>query len=120
LYCLIAAFPTESTLVKNFNRLYKIRLTTRFSFFISIQNNEMKTPFNKVLYIGFLLLGIYQAVFTKDYMQAAASLGIGMAFDPFNPEQKWNERPIWQKVILIVHLGLVAAMFGLGIGLHDK
>lgn len=34
----------------------------------------MKTPINKFLYGGFLLLGIYQALFTKDYMQAAASL----------------------------------------------
>jgi hypothetical protein len=80
----------------------------------------MKTPFNKFLYIGFLLLGIYQSVFAKDYMQAASSFGIGMAFDPFDPEQKWNERPTWQKVVLFVHLGITAAMFGLGIGLNDK
>ena len=53
-------------------------------------------------------------------MSAAASIGIGMAFEPFNPEQKWNDRPTWQKVILIIHLALVAAMFGLGIGLNDK
>ena len=80
----------------------------------------MHTPFNKVLYIGFLLLGIYQALVAKDYMQAAASMGIGLAFDPFNPEQKWNERPMWQKVVLILHLAMVAAMFGFGIGLNDK
>lgn len=46
----------------------------------------MKTPFNRFLYIGFLLLGLFQAFFSKDHMQAAASLGIGMAFDPFDPE----------------------------------
>lgn len=80
----------------------------------------MHTPFNKVLYIGFLLVGIYQALISKDYMQAAASMGIGLAFDPFNPEQKWNERPMWQKVVLILHLAMVAAMFGFGIGLNDK
>jgi hypothetical protein len=80
----------------------------------------MKTPFNKFLYIGFLLLGLYQSIFSKDYIQAASSLGIGLAFDPFNTEQKWNDRPTWQKVVLIIHLALVAAMFGLGIGLNDK
>lgn len=80
----------------------------------------MKTPFNKYLYVGFLLLGIYQAIFTNDYLQATASLGIGLAFDPFNPEQKWNERPTWQKVVLLLHLAFVAALFGLGIGLNDK
>lgn len=80
----------------------------------------MNTSFNKFLYIGFLLLGLFQAFFSKDYMQAAASLGIGMAFDPFNLEQKWNDRPTWQKGVLIIHLALVAAMFGLGIGLNGK
>jgi len=39
----------------------------------------MNAPFRKYLYIGFLLLGLYQAVISKDYMQARASLGIGMA-----------------------------------------
>lgn len=80
----------------------------------------MKTSFNKFLYIGFLLLGFYQVIVSKDYMQAAASLGIALAFDPFNPEQKWNERPTWQKVVLLLHLAFVAALFGLGIGLNDK
>lgn len=80
----------------------------------------MKTSFNKFLYIGFLLLGLYQALFSKDYMQAAASLGIGLAFDPFNQEQKWNDRPNWQKAVLFIHLALVAAMFGFGIGINDK
>ena len=80
----------------------------------------MKTPFNKFLYIGFLLLGLFQAFFSKDYMQAASSLGIGLAFDPFDTEQKWNERPTWQKVVLFAHLALVASMFGFGIGLNDK
>lgn len=80
----------------------------------------MKTPFNRVLYVGFLLLGIFQAFFSKDYFQAAASLGIGMAFDPFNPEQKWTDRPIWQKATLIVHLVLVASMFILGIVLNEN
>jgi len=86
-----------------------------------LQNkNAMKTPFNKYLYIGFLLLGMYQAFFTKDYMQSVASLGIGLAFDPFNTEQKWNDRATWQKAILFLHLGFVAAMLGFGIGLNDK
>ena len=57
----------------------------------------MKTPFNKFLYIGFLLLGLFQAFFSKDYMNATASLGIALAFDPFNQEEKWNDRPTWKK-----------------------
>lgn len=77
----------------------------------------MKIQFNKFLYIGFLLIGLFQAVFSKDYMQAASSLGIGLAFDPFDTEQKWNDRPTWQKSVLFIHLALVAALFGFGIGL---
>lgn len=75
----------------------------------------MKTPINKFLYIGFLLLGIYQFIFTKDYLQAAASLGIGLAFDPFNPEQKWSDRPSWQKAVLIIHVIIVFTMFVFGL-----
>jgi hypothetical protein len=47
----------------------------------------MKSAFNKYLYIGFVVLGFYQAIANQDYIQAASSLVIGMAFDPFNPNQ---------------------------------
>jgi hypothetical protein len=91
-----------------------------YKFVINKSDTNERTLFSKYLYIGFLLLGLYQAIFSKDYVQAAASLGIGLAFDPFNPEQKWNDRPTWQKAVMIIHLALVAAMFGFGIGLNDK
>lgn len=78
------------------------------------------SPFNKHLYLGFLLLGLYQASFTSDQFQAAASLGIGLAFDPFDQEQRWPDRPLWQKVVLIAHLILIAVIFGLGIGLNVR
>lgn len=81
---------------------------------------SMKTPFNKFLYLGFLFIGLYQVFLNKDYMSAASSLGIGLAFDPFDTEQKWNDRPTWQKTVLVIHLALVAVMFGFGIGLNDK
>ncbi len=70
--------------------------------------------------MGFLTLGLYQALLNKDYIQAASSMGIGLAFDPFDTELKWTDRPTWQKSVLIIHLALVAAMFGLGVGLYDK
>jgi hypothetical protein len=80
----------------------------------------MKTSFNQILYIGFILLGVFQALFSKDYMQAGSSIGIALAFDPFDQAQKWNDRPTWQKAVLIIHLALVAALFGFGVGLNDK
>jgi hypothetical protein len=78
----------------------------------------MKTPFNKFIYLGFIALGGYQ-VFLGDYLTSAPSFGIALAFDPFDPEQKWNDRPFWQKGVLLIHLGVVAALFGLGVGLND-
>lgn len=53
----------------------------------------MQTPFNNYLYIGFVLLGTYVALLNKDYMQALASFGIGLALDPFDQAQKWNLHP---------------------------
>lgn len=79
----------------------------------------MKTPYNRFLYIGFTLLGLYQA-WSNDYAQSGSSFGIALAFDPFDPEQKWNDRPLWQKVVLFVHLGAAAALLGFGIGLNDR
>ncbi len=80
----------------------------------------MKTSFNKFLYIGFVLLGTFQAFFSKEYLQAASSFGIALAFDPFDQEQQWNDRPTWQKAVLFVHLGVAAALLGYGIGWNDK
>jgi hypothetical protein len=37
-------------------------------------------------------------------------LGIALAFDPFNPEQAWAERPGWQKLALVTHLSIVLGL----------
>lgn len=80
----------------------------------------MKTPFNKLIYFGFILLGAYYVIFNKDYSSAVSNLGIALAFDPFNQQQPWNERPMWQKAWLIVHLACVALLFGFMIGVGDR
>lgn len=69
----------------------------------------MKTNFNKFLYLGFIILGsIY--LFQKDISQTLIYFGIALVFDPFNIEQKWNDRPTWQKIVLITHLSIVFGM----------
>jgi hypothetical protein len=69
----------------------------------------MKTNFNKILYLGFILLGgIY--LYQKNIGQTLLYFGIALAFDPFNIEQKWNDRPTWQKMVLISHLSIVFGM----------
>lgn len=82
--------------------------------------NKSITPFNKVLYVLFIALSLYQILVNHSYVESAASLGIALAFDPFNTQQPWNERPMWQKVWLFVHLAVVGLLFGLGVGLGDK
>jgi hypothetical protein len=80
----------------------------------------MNSKFNKFIYIAFICLGTYQAIFNRNFLEAASSFGIGLAFDPFDAAVTWQERPMWQKVVLFLHFGITAAMFGFGNGLNDK
>lgn len=81
------------------------------------QSNDYSIPFNRTLYILFLLLSLYYVFFNGDFIQAASSLGIGVIFDPFDRKITWTERPIWQRVWLLVHLGLAAACLGYGMAI---
>lgn len=80
----------------------------------------MDTNFNRFLYVAFVLFGLYYVLVQKNYADAVMTLGIALAFDPFDTKQSWTERPLWQKAILIVHLAAVAALFGLQVGMNDK
>ena len=79
----------------------------------------MKTSFNKYLYIGFVLLGLYELWVKKSALEAATQLGIALIFDPFDQNQPWKERPQWQKAILIIHLALMGGLFGYEVGYKD-
>ncbi len=79
----------------------------------------MKTSYNKFLYIGFVLFGLYELFGKHDMLEAATQLGIALAFDPFDQSQPWKERHIWQKGLLILHLALVAGLFGYEVGVSD-
>ena len=76
--------------------------------------------FNKNLYVSFVLLAIYYSVFSHQFGNAAMNLGIALAFDPFDHNQSWKERPFWQKAWLIIHLALAASLIGYEIGIGDK
>ena len=79
----------------------------------------MKTSFNKYLYIGFVLFGLYELFIKHSALEAATRLGIALAFDPFDQNQSWKERPQWQKAILIIHLALIGGLFGYEVGYDD-
>jgi hypothetical protein len=48
----------------------------------------MKTPYNKFLYGGFLLLSAYYIIVGHRYIDAATNMGIALIFDPFIVDQK--------------------------------
>ena len=76
--------------------------------------------FYRLAYGLFLLLAAYQVFLRDDPVSAAGAAGIGLIFDPFNPDQPWGQRPRWQRLWLIAHLALAAGLLGYGIGRADR
>lgn len=74
----------------------------------------------KFIYLGYVLFGVYLMIFRRSFGEAAIYLGIALAFDPFDPQVTWKQRPIWQRAALIIHLAMVAACLGYEIGVGDK
>lgn len=79
----------------------------------------MKTSISRFLYGGFVSLG-FVMLSHGDWMQGVANLGIALAFDPFDKDQPFGERPLWQRVWLYVHVGIMAAVFGYAVGFADR
>jgi bacteriorhodopsin len=79
----------------------------------------MNPKINRVLYAGFIAISIFMLC-KSDYVTAASNMGIALVFDPFDPKQEWKQRPVWQRAWLIIHLAIVAGLFGLGLGLDDR
>jgi hypothetical protein len=44
-----------------------------------------------------------------DYEWAFTNMGIALVFDPFNPAVKWQQRPLYQRIWLLVHLAVTFA-----------
>ncbi len=72
--------------------------------------------FNKIAYAVFVIAGIGFLFIDKNTSNTAIFLSLALVFDPFDINQKWAERPLWQKAWLIVHLAASAAAFGYLIG----
>jgi len=65
--------------------------------------------YNKLIYGGFLVLGLYFLLFKKDPGEAVIYLGIALIGDPFDQEKSWSARPLYQRIWLILHLVLLFA-----------
>ncbi|MEY2894445.1 MAG: hypothetical protein RIS42_164 [Bacteroidota bacterium] len=76
----------------------------------------MKPPYNKYLYIGFVLFAIFELTIKHSTAEAATQLGIALIFDPFDQAQPWKERPTWQRFVLLLHLAILAGLIGYEVG----
>lgn len=64
---------------------------------------RLSVRFNRLMYGAFVFLSAYFLA-TGSYQDAAANLGISLIFDPFDQTVRWDHRPRWQRVWLVVHL----------------
>ncbi len=61
------------------------------------------------MYGAFVLLCLYFFL-TGSYADAASNLGIALIFDPFDQTVRWDQRPRWQRVWLMAHLGILVSI----------
>ena len=78
---------------------------------VSTKPKDWTKSFNRILYTGFVIITLFYLLFSKNIPDAVASLGIALIFDPFNPQQPWAKRPLYQRIWLIVHVSIVLLGF---------
>ncbi len=85
----------------------------------SLQTNKKAREIPSVVYKWgyglFIALSFYYILFTSDFMAGVSNLGVALIFDPFDQKIMWKSRPTYQKVWLIAHLTVLAALFIYGI-----
>jgi hypothetical protein len=72
--------------------------------------DKQSVQVNRFTYILYLVLVAY-LFFKGDIEWAITNLGVALVFDPFDANVKWQNRPRYQKVWLIVHVTLTFAGF---------
>lgn len=65
-------------------------------------------------YGGLLLIAAIHWLVFKDLMNGAIAFNLALAFDPFDHKVTWKDRPLWQRIWLVVHvtigIGLIIGM----------
>lgn len=74
------------------------------------QKTRHFTAFSRYAYFFFLLMVIFLLV-KGDTEWATIIFGLSLAFDPFDQNVKWSNRPLYQRVWLIVHVLVLYAGF---------
>jgi hypothetical protein len=72
----------------------------------NVEKSTVSVTYNRVLYVALTLLSIVNFLFIKDPMNGVITLNLAVVFDPFDQKQPWSERPLWQRIWLIVHVSL--------------
>jgi len=65
---------------------------------------ELDLKWYRFAYGAFVLLSFYFLLVSKDLSAAVSNWGIALVFDPFDQRVKWSDRPLWQKIWLLIHL----------------
>jgi hypothetical protein len=68
---------------------------------------------NRIFYGGFVALGLYFLLANHDISSAMSNFGLALIFDPFDQKIRWNNRPLYQRVWLFVHLAIVFVLLGM-------
>jgi hypothetical protein len=110
-------------LIVNFCKVCKEIFTADTYFEKSMMETEKtakdySAQFMRVLYVGFVVLGIYFLIFSKDLSQFVINFSIALVFDPLDQKITWKDRKNWQKAWLIVHT--VIALFAAGLLFTDN
>lgn len=77
----------------------------------AVNTKDNTIIFNRVLYSGFVLFSIYFLI-RGDYGAAFSNAGLALIFDPFDYKIKFQQRPLYQRVWLYVHAGIVITGLG--------
>lgn len=65
---------------------------------------DLTFKYNRFLYGAFVALGLYFLLAKKDIPTAMSNFGIALIFDPFDQKVMWQNRSLYQRVWLIVHI----------------
>jgi hypothetical protein len=74
---------------------------------------DLTFTYNRFLYEAFVALGLYFLLAKKDISSAMSNFGIALFFDPFDQKVMWQNRSLYQRVWLIVHLSIVFSLLGI-------
>lgn len=68
------------------------------------KNIALRAGFSGYVYAGLLLISVVYLVGLKEPSNVAICLGLALAFDPFNQSTPFPERPLYQRIWLLIHL----------------